>query len=423
MISRREPLLWLQLMAIGVIPLELELMRLVLAGPAYGPAPALERLLIWGLAVVAPGGLLWRRPPDWASLLLVRIAPARRNVDQRRISAIQQPLSLKAALIIGIALLLPLFWSIDHSALLVAEFSPTQNSSRLTALLIAAPLLALMLWQWQQIVQSIWLLSRSDETFADLTPINATDLQTNHLSLGVGLLQLPPLQWEAGDDNPQKPKTNPSGDDLAQISRSAAEPAPDPKPGTAVPEITANAQNDEPEPVLENVEIPSTDNEDPDQTRASADREAAQPEQSLDEPQNPEHKLLFSEETAVIGNDAENDAETGQASARDNELDSQPEPKESAAAVKPAQEILRQTDLSPVLVDSDDDDAASVTATVAIKPQQSPEEHHGPDLDGQVSADSAAAGTDAEAHHEESEATGSEQGGPEQPSQPPPGGA
>ena len=53
MISRREPLLWLQLMALAVIPLELELMRLMLAGPAFGPAPALERLLIWGLAVVA----------------------------------------------------------------------------------------------------------------------------------------------------------------------------------------------------------------------------------------------------------------------------------------------------------------------------------------------------------------------------------
>ena len=55
MITRREPLLWLQLMAVAVIPLELELLRLLLAGPALGPAPALERLLIWGLAVIGPG--------------------------------------------------------------------------------------------------------------------------------------------------------------------------------------------------------------------------------------------------------------------------------------------------------------------------------------------------------------------------------
>ena len=73
MITRREPLLWLQLMAVAVIPLELELLRLLLAGPALGPAPALERLLIWGLAVIGPGLLLWRRPADWGSMLLVRL--------------------------------------------------------------------------------------------------------------------------------------------------------------------------------------------------------------------------------------------------------------------------------------------------------------------------------------------------------------
>ena len=346
MISRREPLLWLQLMAVAVIPLELELIRLVLAGPEFGPAPALERLLIWGLAVVAPGVLLWRRAPDWASLLLVRIPTAKRSVEQRRISAIQQPFALKAALVIGIALLLPLFWWIDRSALLVVEFSPTSDSSRLTALLIAAPLLALILWQWQQLVQAIWLLTRSDQTFEDLAPINAADLQSNHLSLGLGLLQLAPLEWQATDLVRQKPETEASGNGDAQNNQSAADQAPDPQPGSSEPDADEDLQQEEvPEASNENVEVIAAEDEHADDTVASSDFEATKAE------------------------------------------------------------------------------AGSVVAAVTIEPEQPTEEHHSPDLDGQVSSDNTVTGTDAETHHEEAETTGSEQGDPEQPAQPSPGSA
>ena len=59
--SRREPLLWLQCLAIGVIPLELLQIRLLLAGADPGPVPIVERLLIWGVGVVAPAIALWKR--------------------------------------------------------------------------------------------------------------------------------------------------------------------------------------------------------------------------------------------------------------------------------------------------------------------------------------------------------------------------
>ena len=72
MTARNEPVLWLQLMAIGAIPLELQLLRLILAGSDLGPVPSVERLLCLGIAVVAPAVLLWTRPVDWGSLLLVR---------------------------------------------------------------------------------------------------------------------------------------------------------------------------------------------------------------------------------------------------------------------------------------------------------------------------------------------------------------
>ena len=43
---RSEPLLWLQCLALGAIPLELLLIRLVLAGADPGPVPGVERFLI-----------------------------------------------------------------------------------------------------------------------------------------------------------------------------------------------------------------------------------------------------------------------------------------------------------------------------------------------------------------------------------------
>jgi len=402
MISRREPLLWLQLMAIAVIPLELELMRLVLAGPAFGPAPALERLLIWGLTVVAPGVLLWKRPADWASLILVRIAPAKRSLDQRRISAIPQPLGLKAALIIGVALLLPLFWWVDQSALLVVDFSPTQNSSRLTALLLAGPLLTLILWQWQQLLQAIRLLTRSDETFADLTPINAADLQTTHLSLGLGLLQLPPLEWLAADDIGQRPKKKDSEKRDAQINQAAVGPEPDPPPDPA----ESNQQTEV---------IPAGD-EEWDDSLTSSDLEAVEPERPLDEAHNPELNQLVSDETALTSTDAEHDQESG----LDSEFSSPPELAEPAAAKEPHRESSEQSEFSS---EKGSDDAASAIAPVAIEPEQSAEEQHSPDLNRQVGSDDTITGTHGETHHAEAEASGSEQGNPEQPAQPPPGSA
>ena len=410
MISRREPLLWLQLMAIAVIPLELELMRLMLAGPAFGPAPALERLLIWGLAVVAPGVLLWRRSADWASLLLVRIAPAKRSLDQCRISAIQQPLGLKAALIIGIALLLPLFWWVDQSALLVVNFSPTQNSSRLTALLLAGPLLTLILWQWQQLFQAIWLLTRSDLSFAELTPIIPADLQTTHLSLGLGLLQPPLLEWDATGESGQPSKTSPTVESDAELKPSAPDPDPDPQPDPAETDADDVIGEYLPEANNEDQEVISANDQDADDAVASADVAAIDAEQDLlKEPYD--------------DNDQDGqgtDQQSTQLSALNSEPSSQPKPTETTADSELPEESSEKTKTSSA---ANDVETASAVAPIAIEPEQSPEEDHSPDLNGQVSTDITSTSTDAEAHHKEAETSGSEQGDPEQPSQPTPGGA
>ena len=368
MISRREPLLWLQLMALAVIPLELELMRLMLAGPAFGPAPALERLLIWGLAVVAPGVLLWRRSADWASLLLVRIAPAKRSLDQCRISAIQQPLGLKAALIIGIALLLPLFWWVDQSALLVVNFSPTQNSSRLTALLLAGPLLTLILWQWQQLFQAIWLLTRSDQSFAELTPIIPADLQTTHLSLGLGLLQPPLLEWEAAEKPGQPSKTSPRDESEDELKPSAPDPAPDPQTDPAETDADEVVVEDLPETNNEDQEVISANDQDADDAVASIDVEAIDVEQELlKEPDDDNQNGEGAADSDVAGSNAETDQQSTQQPALDSEPSSQPESAETAANSDLPEQSSEKSKISSA---ENDDEITSAVAPIAIEPEQ-----------------------------------------------------
>jgi len=200
MITRREPLLWLQLMALALIPLELELLRLLLAGSAFGPSPALERLLVWCLSVVAPGYWLVRRPVDWGSLLLLRQPLSTRQVDQRRISALQQSPGLQIATVFGMVLLLVVFWWIDQSALLVIDLSPLGEGSRLTGLLLSGLVLSLLLWQWQQLCSSLWLLTLSDDDVLAVEPLNDDQMRSSRISFGFGLLTLPTLRWASPNE-------------------------------------------------------------------------------------------------------------------------------------------------------------------------------------------------------------------------------
>ena len=193
---RREPLLWLQGLALGAIPLELLLVRQFLAGADPGPLPGIERLLVWGIGVLAPAIALWQRPADWGSLLFARIPIGARNSEQNRLSAGQGGLISRLPLVAVTVLLIPVLWWLDDTAVLASEFSPLQDQSRLTTLLLSVPILAVMVWQVQQLGQSLsWLLlqgpwdNNQDETF------NADQLKQKISSFGLPLIQLPALDW------------------------------------------------------------------------------------------------------------------------------------------------------------------------------------------------------------------------------------
>ncbi|MAI96567.1 MAG: ATPase, partial [Synechococcus sp. MED650] len=195
---RSEPLLWLQCLALGAIPLELMLIRLLLAGADPGPIPGVERLLLWGIGVVAPAIALWKRPADWASLLVVRQKLSSRDRDQLQLSAAQQgPIGLISLVVASLALGLLIGW-LDDSAVLTAEFSPVLGQSRLETLLLCIPVLALIVWQVQQLAQAGSLLLGLGKTESASEAIFTTEmLRQQRTSLGLQLLQLPRLSWPA----------------------------------------------------------------------------------------------------------------------------------------------------------------------------------------------------------------------------------
>ena len=235
--SRREPLLWLQCLAIGVIPLELLLIRLLLAGADPGPVPIVERLLIWGVGVVAPAIALWKRPADWGSLLLLRLPVASRSSDQLILSASEGQWGSRSALVGCTALLLPLLWWLDESAGLIHEFSPLQDSSRLVSLLLTAPLLALLVWQIQQMVQAVLLLVQAPQDDSTTEPWGLDQLRQERMSFGLQVLQFAPLTWP----EPVEPTPSPTPEPTNET-----EPEPEPtnrpqqEPIFDVPEDTAS---------------------------------------------------------------------------------------------------------------------------------------------------------------------------------------
>ena len=193
---RNEPLLWLQCLALGAIPLELLLIRQFLAGADPGPFPGIERLLVWGLGILSPAIALWRRPADWGSLLLASIPISDRNSDQLKLSACQGGLISHLPLVAVAMVSLPVLWWLDDTAVLASEFSPLQDQSRLATLLLSVPVLAVIVWQVQQLGQSLgWLLLPGSWDDTRDSEFNADQLKKRISSFGLPLIRLSTLDW------------------------------------------------------------------------------------------------------------------------------------------------------------------------------------------------------------------------------------
>ena len=448
---RSEPLLWLQCLALGAIPLELLLIRLVLAGADPGPVPGVERFLIWGVGVLAPAVALWRRPADWGSLLFVRQPLASRNSDQLRISASQGGLSSRAAVVIAAVILLPVLWWMDDSAVLASEFSPVSGQSRLVTLLLVSPLLALMVWQVQQLIQAAALLLGSPATVAPAdSAFRADALATQRTSLGLQLLNLPGLEWPEPVVEPikQEPdqaigvedtesETDNSTDQATTDQASTDNESPDGESATDNP-VTA-AVSDEadpetaPEPVVAEAQADDESSDDAEEAAPTSDQDA---DEAMDVEDTTPEQGSSTEDVSTA--DISPDNEEPDDEAPDNQ---EPDGESSAINTATAEEsdVVEPEALEPVdSEDQDDmsknDDAKDINAVdadesivaaaapVAVEPEQSGEEQESTPLDAEVSQINAVAGGSTEHHREQAESSGSKESKPDEPSEPTPGG-
>ncbi len=204
MTPRTEPLLWIQLLGLVVLPLETLLILLVLGGSDPGPLPVVEEVLCWSLGALAPALLLWRTPADVWSLLLAQIPARGRRELQQRLSRLQDALPLRVlGPGLGALVLLPLLIRLDQQAAIAAPLWHPGHLPRLMALLLAALVMSLMVWQWQQLMQSLWLLGRSEGAIASAQPLGSGELSETRLSLGLPLLLPAPLVFAEPSPPPE----------------------------------------------------------------------------------------------------------------------------------------------------------------------------------------------------------------------------
>jgi len=104
----------------------------------------------------------------------------------------------------------------------------------LVVLLVSLPLLALMQWQWHQLMQTLWLFTRPAALVEQTLPLTQAQAAESRLNLGLPLLLLQPLAVEATAAQQNTPTT--------------PEPAPEPAPQPAPEAITTVAEEPEPEP-------------------------------------------------------------------------------------------------------------------------------------------------------------------------------
>jgi hypothetical protein len=387
--ARCEPLLWLQLLGLAALPLEAVLLVLVLGGADPGPWPALERLLAWALGGLGSAFLFWRLPPDLWSLLLLQVPLRGRRPDQLRLSALQGALPLKLLTSAGVALSLPLIWWADSAAGLAWSWSPLAGSSRLVGLLAAALVLALLQWQWHQLVQALWMVSRRSELVAATMPLSQAEAAERRLILGLPLLLLAPLQLDPQPPAAPSPGRAATGGAAAPVQATVPEAA---QPQGQSTDLAAEA------PVLSQPEAPSELDEPSDPEEAS-ELEASSQSIATAEPaegQEPHDPVAAEEPGQADG--------PGEAipSPEAVEPDSLREPMEaveldqaSEAAVDPGPSTELEpaplpeatgasAPLAAAPVDLPVSDPSPIDGTAAILPEQHPEQAEGTDLDHQV---------------------------------------
>ena len=418
-------MLWLQCLALGAIPLELLLIRLVLAGADPGPVPPVERLLVWAIGVLAPAAALWKRPADWGSLLVVRVPLKERDQEQQALSAKPGGLISRTSVAVAAIGFLPLLWWLDDSAVLASEFSPVLGQSRLVTLLISIPVLALMVWQVQQLSQTLgWLLPNQDQPDQAASPQNSAATDQQHTSFGLQILRLNRLSWPAQAPKPA-PRPTPTSEPVsaelvpAEIDQSDAD-ADD--RDEAIPIDKANKPERDSQPSV--VEPNSPENEGPEcndiesEVFESNGLEAS----TVDIEDNGEDNGEIDSAEEEASEDSNIDVNVEQLKNNEALID---EPSNVEGDTKSGDREITMDAPSAVKTETPVEelkDDSSVGVSSSIEEEENGKESKSSSLDPEVTELNSVASGSAEEHGEQTESGGSEQGTPNEPPQATPGG-
>ena len=433
--SRLEPVLWLQCLALGAIPLELLLIRLVLAGADPGPFPPVERLLVWAIGVLAPAAALWKRPADWGSLLLVRVPLKERDQEQQALSAKQGGLISRTSVALAALGSLPLLWWLDDSAVLASEFSPVLGQSRLVTLLISIPVLALMVWQVQQLSQALgWLLpvrSQLDQAASaeNTVEYNSIAADQQHTSFGLQILRLSRLAWPEPAAKPtQEPPQKPTPQPPSASEAVSAEPVPEEPVPTENEPLVANAadqgqtnptdSSNDPEEYSQPSLDESKSLEENDTKTNGVDIAIDTVEEDTSEVNINEADFEQLKDDQAVNDEAGSDdpiiiEEKSRARARVITMDNA-----SVDGSIVGDSSILETD-PPVDAQQDED---SVGVSSAIEVEENGEERESTSLDPEVTELNSVTGRSAEEHGEETKSSGGEQGAPDESPKATPGG-
>ena len=391
--ARREPLLWLQLLGLAALPLEVAALLLVLAGADPGPLPGLERVFCWALGALAPAVLFWKLPPDLWSLLVLQVPVRGRRPEQLRLSALQGTLPLQLLGAAGALLLLPLLWWADNSAGVAWAWSPLASSPRLVVLMVASLLLTLLLWQWQQLVQALWMFSRSGVSVTQTLPLSSEAASEQRLNIGLPLLLLAPLEAPPPAPSPN-PSSQPSREPAAAEPPQAAAPAPhpaEPEPAEPVPSQPSEAEAALPDPgeaAPPTPEPPTAEAQEPQATEATEPAARGEDaEANADHPQPqagstaavaaaPAEGIAAADEEVVIEAEPAAEPATDPAPATQEPPDTRPDSGLDAQPVEESQADLDET--------AQEDPASA--ADPAKPPQQIAEAHPSASVDGRAIA-------------------------------------
>ncbi|MBM5827529.1 MAG: low-complexity tail membrane protein [Cyanobacteria bacterium M_surface_7_m2_040] len=351
MTPRSAPYLWVQLINGGALPLEALLLLLLLAGADPGPVPALERLLAWALGAAAPALLLWQRPANPRSLLLLSGKSSDcSDLEQAMIVEGSRMRAPRLIFALGVVVVLPLLGWLDATAALASQLSPLHNADRLVCLMAASGVLALMVWQWQQLIQATWLLIPNQGPAADsATPApQSAGASTTTRSLGLPLLRWPHLEWPVRAEQASPWLHQAHDEALSPPERDAAEAS---QSELIEAEVAAEAgELESREPVADELEVD---------------------EVVADEPEP-----------------GELDAEQGDLAGEPGELEAEPEER-AAEAVAHAAEVLAGEALAGEVLEAEVLEAEVIdpgdsAVPLPVEPEQPPKHEEGDDLDQQI---------------------------------------